>query len=129
MNYKENILYTKSHEWVRIENETLAVVGLTDYAQRELGSIVYVNMPQPGDEVSVGTMFADLESIKAASEIFSPVSGVVEEVNEELLDSPEIINEKPYETWIVKIGNISDKGELLDAKAYEAFIEEAENSK
>ncbi|WHH57163.1 glycine cleavage system protein GcvH [Petroclostridium sp. X23] len=129
MNYPENIMYAKSHEWIKFEDDTTAIVGLTDYAQSELGSIVFVNLPQVGDEVNAGTIFADVESIKAVSDIYCPVSGVVSEINEALLDAPESINDSPYDSWLVKIADITEKSELLDVEAYKAFIEEEEKNK
>jgi len=119
------LLYTKTHEWVKFEGDVVTV-GLTDYAQQKLGGIVFVGLPQVGDAVAAETVFADVESIKAVSEIFSPVTGDVEEVNEELLDAPELLNESPYEAWLVKVSNVTDKEELLEAKEYEAFIQEEE---
>jgi glycine cleavage system H protein len=129
MNYPENIMYAKSHEWIKFEDDTTAIVGLTDYAQSELGSIVFVNLPQVGDEVNAGTIFADVESIKAVSDIYCPVSGVVSEINEALLDAPESINDSPYDSWLVKIADITEKSELLDVEAYKAFVEEEEKNK
>lgn len=128
MNYPENLMYTKSHEWVKFDGDK-AVVGLTDYAQSELGSIVFVNLPQVGDEVSAGTTFADVESIKAVSEVFCPVSGIVDEINEELMDRPDAINNAPYESWLAKISDVSSKEEMMDAAAYEAFVAEEEKNK
>lgn len=121
MNYPAELKYTASHEWLREEGE-LTVIGITDFAQDELGDIVFVNLPEPGDEVTVGEPFADVESVKAASDIFSPVSGTVEEVNESLADEPEQINADPYSAWIIKVrtADITEYDELLDAAAYEA---------
>lgn len=121
MKVLEKYQYTKSHEWVKFEDETTALVGLTDYAQSELGGLVFVNLPEEGDEVSAGEVFADVESVKAVSDVYSPVSGTVEEINEELMDNPAKINEEPYEAWFVKISGITDKEELMDAAEYEAF--------
>jgi len=122
-----DLLYTKTHEWVKFEGD-MVTVGLTDYAQQKLGGIVFVGLPQAGDSVVAESVFADVESIKAVSEIYSPVTGDVEDVNEELLDAPELLNESPYEAWLVKVSNVSDKEELLDAKEYEAFILEEEEA-
>lgn len=123
MNVKEGLLYTKSHEWIKMEGE-IAWIGLTDFAQCELGNIVFVNLPEQDDSVIVGESFADVESVKAVSDVFSPVSGNVIEINEDLQDSPENINEEPYEAWFVKIGDITDKEEFLTATEYEAFLAE-----
>ena len=122
MNVREGLLYTKSHEWVKMEGDT-AWVGLTDFAQSELGNLVFVNLPEEDDTVVIGEAFADVESVKAVSDVFSPVSGTVVEINEELQDSPEKINEEPYEAWFVKIAEVTDKEEFLDAAEYEAFLE------
>ena len=122
MSVREGLLYTKSHEWVKMEGDT-AWVGLTDFAQSELGNLVFVNLPEEDDTVVMGEAFADVESVKAVSDVFSPVTGTVVEINEELQDSPEKINEEPYEAWFVKIAEVTDKEEFLDAAEYEAFLE------
>lgn len=116
------LLFSKSHEWVNMIDETTATVGLTDYAQSELGGLVFVNLPEEGDEVEAEAPFADVESVKAVSDVFSPVTGVVAEINEELLDAPETINEAPYDAWFVKVENISDKVELMDEAAYDEYV-------
>ena len=115
--------YTTSHEWVSVEDDVYTI-GLTDFAQDALGDLVFVNLPQEGDEVVAGEAFADVESVKAVSDVFSPVTGVVVEVNEDLLDAPESINEDPYDAWFVRVGEVSEVGELLDADAYEAHCEQ-----
>lgn len=122
MNVREGLLYTKSHEWVKMEGDT-AWVGLTDFAQSELGNLVFVNLPEEDDTVVMGEAFADVESVKAVSDVFSPVTGTVVEINEELQDSPEKINDEPYEAWFVKIADVTDKEEFLSAAEYEAFLE------
>ncbi|MBP7320386.1 MAG: glycine cleavage system protein GcvH [Lachnospiraceae bacterium] len=122
MSVREGLFYTKSHEWVKMEGDT-AWVGLTDFAQSELGNLVFVNLPEEDDTVVMGEAFADVESVKAVSDVFSPVTGTVVEINEELQDSPEKINEEPYEAWFVKIAEVTDKEEFLDAAEYEAFLE------
>lgn len=122
----EQLKYTKSHEWVLENEDGTVTVGLTDYAQQELGDLVFVNLPGTGDEVAAGEAFGDVESVKAVSDVFSPVSGTVAEVNEELLDAPQLINETPYEAWMIKVENISDSEELLSAAEYEAFIAQGE---
>ncbi len=113
--------YTKSHEWVK-EEDGVFVVGLTDYAQSALGDLVFVNLPEEGDSVTAGESFSDVESVKAVSDVFSPVTGEVCAVNEELLDNPALINEAPYDAWFVKVKDVSDTEELLDAAAYEAVV-------
>ena len=115
--------YTTTHEWVSVEDDTY-IIGLTDYAQNALGDIVFVNLPQEGDEVVVGEAFADVESVKAVSDVFSPVTGTVALINEDLLDAPEAINEDPYGAWLVRIEEVSEVGDLLDADAYEAHCEQ-----
>lgn len=122
MELREELLYSKSHEWVKTEGDT-AVIGLTDYAQSELGDLVFVNLPEAEDEITIGEAFADVESVKAVSDVYAPVSGVVSEINEELLDAPESINEAPYDAWFVKVKDITEKEELLSAEEYQAFIE------
>ena len=112
--------YTKSHEWVAEEDGVLTV-GLTDYAQSELGDLVFVNLPEEGDEATAGEAICDVESVKAVSDVYSPATGVVVAVNDELLDAPETINEDPYGAWLVKIGEVTETEELMDAAAYEAF--------
>lgn len=122
MKVLENLVYTKTHEWVRLEDETTAFIGLTDYAQHTLGELVFVNLPEEGDEIAAGESFADVESVKAVSDVYCPVTGVVSEINEELLDAPEKINESPYEAWLVKITDITEKEEFLSPGEYEALI-------
>lgn len=119
----EQLRYTKSHEWVLENGDGTVTVGLTDYAQKELGDLVFVNLPSEGDEVTAGESFGDVESVKAVSDVFSPISGTVAEVNEELLDSPQLINEQPYEAWLIKVENVGDKEEWLTAAEYEAFTQ------
>ena len=122
MELREGLLYSKSHKWVKEEGD-IAVIGLTDYAQSELGDLVFVNLPEEGDEISVGEAFSDVESVKAVSDVYAPVSGTVCEINEELMDAPEKINEEPYEAWFVKVKDITEKEELLSAEEYKAFVE------
>ena len=123
MNYPVDLKYSKSHEWVRYE-DGVAVIGISDFAQDALGDVVFVNLPQVGDEVTAGETFGDVESVKAVSDLISPVSGTVLEVNEELDDSPENLNSDPYGSWIIKVEKITATEELLDAAAYEAFCAE-----
>lgn len=123
MEFPKELSYAKTHEWVKKEGD-LVEIGLTDYAQDQLGDIVFVNLPEVGDEVTAGEAFADVESVKAVSDIYSPVSGVVAEVNEALLDAPENVNGAPYEAWFIKVKDVTDEEELLDADAYEALCSE-----
>ncbi|MDE7080206.1 MAG: glycine cleavage system protein GcvH [Muribaculaceae bacterium] len=121
----ENLRYADSHEWVSLE-DGIATVGITDYAQHALGNIVYVDMPEVGDEVTAGEEFGAVESVKAASDLISPVSGEVLEINEELEDSPELLNEDAFANWImkVKVSDASEIDNLLDAAAYSKICEE-----
>ena len=120
----EGLYYSESHEFIRVEGN-VGFVGITDYAQNALGTVVYVDMPDVDDEVEAGEEFGAVESTKAASDLISPVSGTVIEVNEALEDQPELINEDAFENWIIKV-QLSDPSEvenLMDAKAYAAFCE------
>jgi len=122
----EGLYYSESHEYVRVEGN-IGFIGISDYAQHALGNVVYVDMPDVDDEVSAGEEFGAVESVKAASDLIAPVSGVVVEVNEALEDQPELINTDAYTNWIIKV-EMSDKSELdnlMDAKAYAAFCEKA----
>lgn len=122
MNVPKNLMYTASHEWVEIDGDKMKI-GLTEHAAEQLGDLVFINLPMEGDEVTKETPFCDVESVKAVSDVMSPVSGTVAEVNEELQDAPQMLNESPYDAWIVKVENITDFEELLDADAYQAFIQ------
>ena len=116
----EGLLYSESHEWVKVE-DGLAIIGVSDFAQSEMGDITYVDLPAEGDEVTAGEEFGALESVKASSELYSPVSGTVEAVNEELESAPEKVNEDAYAAWLIKV-RMSDASELdalLSASAYE----------
>ena len=123
MEVKQGLLYTKTHEWVEFLDDTTARIGISDYAQHELGDLVFANLPDVGDELTAGKMFADVESVKAVSDVIAPVSGTVAEINEELLDAPEKINVSAYAAWFVKVENVSDRGELMDADAYAAYCD------
>ena len=124
MNFPEELKYSKTHEWVRFEDETTAVIGITDYAQDQLGDLVFVNLPEEGDEVTAGETFADVESVKAVSDVMSPVSGIVDEVNEELADEPQKMNQEPYEAWFIRVRDVSESEDLMTAEEYRAFTEE-----
>ena len=116
MNYPTNLQYSKSHEWIRTE-DGVAVIGISDFAQHALGDVVFVNLPGEGDEVTAGEAFGDVESVKAVSDLVSPVSGTVCAVNEELLDAPELLNSQCYDAWIIKVEGVTATEELLDAAA------------
>lgn len=126
MKIPENLMYTSSHEWVLLQADGTAKVGLTDYAQSALGDLVFVNLPQPGDTVTKAEAFGDVESVKAVSDVFSPVTGRVQAINEELLDAPEKINQDPYEAWLIEVSDITDGEKLLDAAGYADVVAKAE---
>ncbi len=125
MNTPENLKYTASHEWVEDLGDGKYRIGITDHAQSELGDLVFVSLPEVGAALTAGEPFADVESVKAASEVFSPVTGVVAEINAELADAPEKINEDPYGSWFAVAENVTDTKELLDAAGYAAVVDEA----
>ena len=122
MTFPKNLLYTETHEWVLFEEDGSAAVGIPDYAQDQLGDLVFVNLPEPGDPVTAGESFADVESVKAVSDVLSPVTGEVAEINETLADEPQRMNQAPYDSWFIKVKDITDRAKLMDAEAYEAFV-------
>ena len=124
-NIPAELKYTASHEWIRTEGD-LYVIGLTDFAQSSLGDIVFIELPQEGDAVTMGESFADVESVKAVSGVFSPVSGTVAAVNSALIDNPAMLNEDPYGAWLVKVSDVTETGELLDGAGYEAVCKSEE---
>jgi glycine cleavage system H protein len=128
--YPQELLYTKEHEWVRID-EAIATIGITDHAQKELGDIVYVELPKPGDHVAANESFGTVESVKAVSEIYSPVTGDVTAVNPKIQSSPELVNSDPHgEAWLVRV-RIEDRSEvesLMTAEDYEAYIKQEKTS-
>ena len=121
----EGLYYSESHEWVKVEGN-VAVVGITDFAQHAMGDLSYVDMPEVDDELEKGEEFGAVESVKAASDLISPVSGTVVEVNEALNDNPELVNSDPYENWIIKVqlNDASETANLMGADAYKTFINE-----
>jgi glycine cleavage system H protein len=123
MSYPTDLKYTKDHEWIRLEGDT-GTIGITDFAQQQLGDVVYVELPAQGTMLTAGQVFGTIESVKAVSELFAPVTGEVVEVNSGLKDKPEDVNGKPHEAWMVKVkmSNGGDAGALLDASAYEALL-------
>ena len=123
MTYPKELSYAKTHEWVKVE-DGVYVIGISDYAQHALGDVVFVNLPQEGDEVTATESFGDVESVKAVSDIVSPVTGTICAVNEELLDAPERLNEDAYGAWLIKVNAITDTEELLEADDYQAFCAE-----
>lgn len=123
MNFPAELKYSNDHEWVKFEGN-IAVIGISDYAQDAMGDVVFINLPGEGDEVSVGDTFGDIESVKAVSDVCSPVSGTIVAVNEELADAPETLNKDPYGAWIIKV-EYTEQADLMDAESYEAFCKEA----
>jgi glycine cleavage system H protein len=123
MSYPTDLKYTKDHEWVRLDGDTGAV-GITDFAQQQLGDVVYVELPEVGAELTAGQVFGTIESVKAVSELYAPVSGRVVEVNAGLKDRPDEVNSKPHESWMVKVqlATAGDAGSLMDAAEYEALL-------
>ena len=124
MAYPAELKYTKDHEWVRLDGE-LAEVGITDYAQQQLGDVVFVELPEAGRALKAGEVFGNIESVKAVSELFAPISGEVVEVNAALAERPEAVNSHPHATWMVKVrvADATEADALMDAAAYESLIE------
>lgn len=125
MSYPDNYKYAKSHEWLLLEGET-ATIGITDYAQSSLGDIVFVELPKIGQEIEVGSTFGSVESVKAVSDLYSPVTGTVTEINEALNDAPDTINTAANETWIIKLAvkSADEASSLMGAADYEKFVAE-----
>ncbi|MGX7244147.1 glycine cleavage system protein GcvH [Enterococcus quebecensis] len=119
--------FSKSHEWVLFDGEKVKI-GLSDYAQDQLGDIVFIDLPDEGSEVIKGESFADIESVKAVSEAYSPITGTVTAINEELIDSPELINSAPLDSWLIEVEKVEDIEELLTAEEYKKFCEESEEA-
>ena len=126
MNFPTNYKYTRSHEWVEFWADGSAKIGLTDYAPSQLGDLVFVNLPQVGDPVTAGEAFGDVESVKAVADVLSPVTGVVAEINEDLLDAPESINNDPNGAWFIRVEEISGQEDLMEADAYEEYLKTVE---
>lgn len=126
MNTPKNLKYSNTHEWVEFLDDGTAKIGLTDFAQKKLGKLVFVNLPLVGDEIAIDEAFSDVESVKAVSDVLAPVDGTVVEVNEALLDAPGMINDDPYGAWLVKVNVISDNDELMTSKEYEDFCAKEE---
>ena len=122
MIFPEELKYTKTHEWVKFLDEKTAYIGITDYAQDQLGDLVFVNLPSISDALEAGTAFADVESVKAVSDVNAPVTGTVAQVNDALADEPELMNKAPYDAWFVLAEEITDTEELMTAAEYEAFV-------
>lgn len=124
-NVLAELKYSKSHEWVK-EEDGLYVIGITDFAQEALGDIVFVNLPEEDDEMTAGEALGDIESVKAVSDIICPVSGKVVEINEDVIDDPAMVNEDAFGAWLIKVADVEETEELLDAEAYEALCAEEE---
>jgi glycine cleavage system H protein len=122
MNIPKNLLYTRTHEWIDFKEDNVALVGITDFAQSELGDIVYVNLPNEGEEFAAGDIVADIESVKTASDMFMPVTGAISATNGALADQPELINQKPYDAWIIEVSGIEDRVAMLSPDEYDAFV-------
>ena len=118
MNYPKELSYAQTHEWVQKLPDGKLRVGISDFAQDALGDVVFVNLPMEGDAVTIGTAFADVESVKAVSEIFSPANGVVTAVNEFVLNNPEAVNEDPYGAWLIEVGEVTEVAQLLSSTQY-----------
>ena len=118
MTYPSDLKYTKDHEWIRLEGGGPAKVGITDYAQKQLGDVVYLELPQPGRALKKGEVFGTIESVKAVSELYSPVDGEVTEVNSGLVQNPEAVNKDPHGSWMIAVKVTGGQGDLLDASAY-----------
>jgi glycine cleavage system H protein len=129
MAYPANYRYTREHEWIALDGN-IGTIGITDYAQNSLGDIVYVDAPKVGDAVTAGVTFGSVESVKAVSDLYSPVTGTVTAVNEELKNAPDKINEAPHDAWIIKVqlADLAQYNALLDAAAYEKFVSEETGS-
>ena len=125
MNIKEGLLYAEDHEWILVEGD-IATIGIADFAQDQLGDIVYVELPEEDDEFDIEEAFSAVESVKAAADIFMPISGKIVEINEEVMDNPAVLNEAPYENWMIKV-EITDKAQLddlMNSEEYEKFLAE-----
>ena len=124
MSYPNDLKYTKEHEWIRVEGDT-GIIGITDFAQQQLGDVVFVELPDVGSTITAGQVFGTIESVKAVSELFAPVTGEVTETNASLKDRPDHVNSKPHETWMlkVKLANPGEVAALMDAGAYEQLIQ------
>jgi glycine cleavage system H protein len=126
MNIPKDLFYSDTHEWVKFLDDGAALIGLDDYAQHALSDLVFITLPSEGDEVTAGEAFGDVESVKAVSDIFCQVTGVVDEINEDVDNTPGLINQDPYGSWIIKVKDITEKADLMDAAAYEKYCAELE---
>lgn len=122
MEIRENLLYSKTHQWMK-EEGGLALIGITDYAQSQLGGIVFVNLPDVGDELTAEEPFGEVESVKVVADVHSPVSGVVAEINEQAVDEPDMVNGDPYGTWLIKAEHITGTASLMTAEEYRLYLD------
>ncbi len=122
----ENLRYVETHEWAQLEDDNIVLVGITDFAQQQLGDLVYIELPELGREVKAGEQCAVVESVKTASDLYSPVTGVVVAINEAAADAPEQVNDEPYQTWLfsIKADDLTELDQLLDADVYSQLIEQ-----
>lgn len=120
-----DLKFSKTHEWISKDGD-IYTIGISDYAQKALGDVVFVNLPEADDEVTAGEAFGDVESVKAVSDLISPVSGTVTEINEALEDSPELLNSDPYGAWIIKVSGVTETEDLMDEEAYKEFCDKEE---
>jgi glycine cleavage system H protein len=118
----DELMYTGTHEWIKTIDKDTVEIGITDFAQHELGDIVFVNLPKIGDEVVIAEVFSDVESVKAVSDIYSPVSGDIYEINELLLDNPALLNSQPYDAWLVRVNGVTAKEDFLTKEEYEDLL-------
>ena len=121
MNFPEDLKYSKSHEWIRMLDTESCLIGITDFAQSELGDLVFINLPKVGDEVVKDSVLCDVESVKTVSDVMTPVTGTITEINEGLVEAPQKLNDDPFGAWIAKIEHITAVEELMNAAEYEAF--------
>jgi len=127
MKILDELYYTKSHEWIKFLDDETALIGISDHAQEQLGDIVFVNLTDVDTSLSLGDTIGDIESVKAVSDVYSPLAGTILKINETLFDQPELINQDAYDAWFIELGNITDKSNLLTAKEYEALIQSEEH--
>ena len=126
MEIPSDLFFAKSHEWVKFTDEGTAKIGLSDHAQEAFGDVAFINLCDEGDSLNAGDVLGDIESIKAVSDVYSPIGGMVVSVNDELLDNPERINSDPYGSWLVELEDVVSSDELMDAQAYERYLAEEE---
>lgn len=124
MKIEKDLFYAETHEWVKYNNDGTALVGISDHAQEAMGDVAFVNLCDEGETLAIGDVLGDIESIKAVSDVYSPVGGTVTKVNDALLDNPDLINSAPYDSWLVELTDVVKNEALMDADAYEAFIAE-----